>query len=224
MIIQIAEAHKALKEIKDAHNNVQHLYETKIRELEAVIEKKEKALVELNASLFKMAQENIAKDEEIKGLKTPKVLPTEKPFNVEMLTPMFDMHADIVRQIEANRARQLESELIKLPKEFTMKGTIEWNKEPAEEKLEVDKWYDARTFDEETLKKLLKVGTFVNVLTDWQEDEKRDVPKVDDCLIVTAFVTAVEGETTGWDKEETAVYVDRYKIVPNYWFKILKEY
>lgn len=96
--------------------------------------------------------------------------------------------------------------------------------EPAEEKLEVDKWYDARTFDEETLKKLLKVGTFVNVLTDWQEDEKRDVPKVDDCLIVTAFVTAVEGETTGWDKEETAVYVDRYKIVPNYWFKILKEY
>lgn len=96
--------------------------------------------------------------------------------------------------------------------------------EPAEEKLEVDKWYDARTFDEATLKKLLKVGTFVNVLTDWQEDEKRDVPKVDDCLIVTAFVTSVEGETTGWDKEETAVYVDRYKIVPNYWFKILKEY
>lgn len=176
MIIQIAEAHKALKEIKDAHNNVQHLYETKIRELEALIEKKEKAIDELNASLFKMAQENIAKDKEIKWLKTPKILPTEKPFNVEMLTPMFDMHADIVRQIEANKARQLESELIKLPKEFTIKGMIEWIKEP-EEKLEVGKWYDARTFDEATLKKLLPVGTFVSVLTDWQEDEKENYQK-----------------------------------------------
>ena len=124
MIIQIAEAHKALKEIKDAHNNVKHLYETKIRELEALSEKKEKDIDELNASLFKMAQENIAKDEEIKWLKTHKVLPTEKPFNVEMLTPMFDMHADIVRQIEANRVHQLESELIKLPKEFTIKGRL----------------------------------------------------------------------------------------------------
>lgn len=217
MIIQIAEAHKALKEIKDAHNNVQHLYETKIRELEAIIEKKEKAIAELNASLFKMAQENIAKDEEIKWLKTPKVLPTEKPFNVEMLTPMFDMHADIVRQIEANKARQLESELIKLPKDFIMKGTIEWVKEPTEEKkLEVGKWYDARTFEVEELKRLLPVGTLVTVKTDGIIDE--EVIHIDDSDTETSEVTEIEKEGN-----ETVVYVKCYKHVSNNWFKIIEE-
>lgn len=215
MIIQIAEAHKALKEIKDAHNNVQHLYETKIRELEALIEKKEKDIDELNASLFKMAQENIAKDEEIKWLKTPKILPTEKPFNVEMLTPMFDMHADTVRQIEANRVHQLESELIKLPKEFTIKGTIEWIKEP-EEKLEVGKWYDARTFEVEELKRLLPIGTLVTVKTDAVIDEEKVYS--DDSDTETSEVTEIEKE-----ENETVVYVKCYKHVSNNWFKIIEE-
>lgn len=215
MIIQIAEAHKALKEIKDAHNNVQHLYETKIRELEAFIEKKEKDIDELNASLFKMVQENIAKDEEIKWLKTPKVLPTEKPFNVEMLTPMFDMHADIVRQIEANRVHQLESELIKLSKEFTIKGTIEWIKEP-EEKLEVGKWYDARTFEVEELKKLLPIGTLVTVKTDGIIDEEEI--HIEDSDTETSEVTEIEKEGN-----ETVVYVKCYKHISNNWFKIIEE-
>lgn len=219
-----------IKKLKETQRDLQWQYDMELHRLENECKKKEKAIDDLNTSLFEMAQMNTDKDkqikalqEEIKWLKTLKVLPVEKTLDVEMLPLVFDIHADIVKQLSKYRARQLETELIKLPKEFTVKGKIEWIKKPIEEKLEVGKWYDARTFDEATLKKLLPVGTSVNIVTDWQEDEKREVPNVDDRLIVTAFVTSVEGETTGWDKEETAVYVDRYKIVPNYWFKILKE-
>lgn len=220
-----------IKKLKETQRDLQWQYDMELYRLESEIEKKEKAIDELNSSLFEMAQENTNKDkqikalqEEIKWLKTPKVLPVEKTLNVEMLPTVFDIHADIVRQLSEYRARQLENEIIKLPKEFTVKGKIEWIKKPDEEKLEVDKWYDARTFKVKTLKKLLPVGTLVNVITDWQEDEKRNVPKVDDCLIVSAIVTSVENEQEGWDIEETSVYVDRYKIVPNHWFKIPKEY
>lgn len=51
-------------------------------------------------------------------------------------------------------------------KSFTLTGKLTMLKEPAEEKLEVGKWYDARTFEEETLKKLLPVGTLVAIVTD----------------------------------------------------------
>ena len=217
MIIQIAEAHKALKEIKDAHNNVQHLYETKIRELEALIEKKEKAIDELNASLFKMAQENIAKDKEIKWLKTPKVLPTEKPFNVEMLTPMFDMHADIVRQIEASRARQLESELIKLPKDFIMKGTIEWVKEPTEEKkLEVGKWYHTTDFTKKELEKLLPKETTILV------EEKVLYENIETTPPTETKKTTVKRITTDNFSEITLIEINTGAFLKE-WFKITEE-
>lgn len=50
--------------------------------------------------------------------------------------------------------------------------------ETTEEKLEVGKWYDARTFEEETLKKLLPVGTLVTIITDWDIDEKKKLNKL----------------------------------------------
>ena len=95
--------------------------------------------------------------------------------------------------------------------------------ESVEEKLEVGKWYDARTFEVETLKKLLPVGTLVAIVTDGIVDEKRNKPEGDRSIIVHSTVTSVESEVAGWDSEETVIYVKRYQFVSNNWFKIIKE-
>lgn len=109
-------------------------------------------------------------------------------------------------------------------KSFTLTGKLTILKEPAEEKLEVGKWYDARTFDEETLKKLLPVGTLVTIITDWDIDEKRNLTNCDSFRTAVSPVTAIESEVDEYDREETYIYVDRYKVVTNNWFKIPKEY
>lgn len=150
--------------------------------------------------------------EENEGLK--ETLRCIRQDNQELREKLFSKTKDEKLDALEKRVAYLEDRL----------SPVELGVKKVEEKLEVGKWYDARTFDEATLKKLLPVGTFVSVLTDWHEDEKRELPKVDECFKVNAIVTSVEGETTGWEREETAVYVDKYKIVPNYWFKILKEY
>lgn len=220
-----------IKKIKEAQRDLQWQYDMELYRLESEIKKKEEAIDDLNSSLFEMVQMNTDKDKqiealqkEIKWLKTPKILPVEKTLNVEMLTPVFDIHADLVRQLSEYRARQIETELIKLPKEFTVKGKIEWVKKPAEEKLEVGKWYDARTFEVETLKKLLPVGTLVAIVTDGIVDEKRNKPEGDRSIIVHSTVTSVESEVDEWDSKETVIYVERYQFVSNNWFKIIEEY
>ena len=111
-------------------------------------------------------------------------------------------------------------------KSFTLNGklTVMGEPEPAEEKLEVDKWYDARTFDVATLKKLLPVGTFVTIITDWDIDEKRNLTNCDSFRTAVSPVTSIESEVDEHDREETYIYVDRYKVVTNNWFKIPKEY
>lgn len=169
-----------IKKLKETQRDLQWQYDMELHRLESEVKKKEEAIDDLNSSLFEMVQMNTDKDkqiealqEEIKWLKTPKVLPVEKTLNVEMLTPVFDIHAELIRQLSEYRARQIENELIKLPKEFTVKGKIEWIKKPDEEKLEVGKWYDARTFKVEELKKLLPVGTLVAIVTDGIVDEKK---------------------------------------------------
>lgn len=96
--------------------------------------------------------------------------------------------------------------------------------ETAEEKLEVGKWYDARTFDVETLKKLLPVGTLVTIIAEWDIDKKRNLTNCDRYRTEVSQVTSIESEVDEQGREETNIYVDRYKVVPNYWFKILKEY
>lgn len=220
-----------IKKLKETQRDLQWQYDMELHRLESEVKKKEEAIDDLNSSLFEMVQMNTDKDkqiealqEEIKWLKTPKVLPVEKTLNVEMLTPVFDIHAELVRQLSEYRARQIENELIKLPKEFTVKGKIEWIKKPDEEKLEVGKWYDARTFKVEELKKLLPVGTLVAIVTDGIVDEKRNKPEGDRSIIVHSTVTSVESEVAGWDSEETVIYVERYQFVSNNWFKIIEEY
>lgn len=109
-------------------------------------------------------------------------------------------------------------------KSFTLTGKLTVMDEPAEEKLEVGKWYDARTFEVETLKKLLPVGTLVAIVTDGIVDEKRNKPEGDRSIIVHSTVTSVESEVDGWVSEETVIYVERYQFVSNNWFKIIEEY
>lgn len=109
-------------------------------------------------------------------------------------------------------------------KSFTLTGKLIMLKESAEEKLEVGKWYDARTFEVETLKKLLPVGTLVAIVTDGVVDERKDKPEGDRSIIVHSTVTSVESELDEWDKEETVIYVERYQFVSNNWFKIIEEY
>lgn len=212
-----------IKKLKETQRDLQWQCEMELHRLESELKKKEEAIDDLNSSLFEMVQMNTDKDkqiealqEEIKWLKTPKVLPVEKALNVEMLTPVFDIHAELVRQLSEYRARQVETELIKLPKEFTVKGKIEWIKKPAEEKLEVGKWYDARTFDVEKLKGLLPVGTLVEITTSAGADERR-TSEPQDCIVRT-IVTSVEKENNG-----AVVYVERYQYVENNWFKIIEE-
>ena len=52
-------------------------------------------------------------------------------------------------------------------KSFTLTGKLTMMGEPAEEKLEVGKWYDAETFTVEELKELLPVGTKVFVIKEY---------------------------------------------------------
>ena len=74
MIIKIAEAKELLKEIKEANESLQWKHEMKIRELESIIKKKDKAIDDLNASLFKVTQESMDKDKTNEALqKTSKV-------------------------------------------------------------------------------------------------------------------------------------------------------
>ena len=108
-------------------------------------------------------------------------------------------------------------------KSFTLTGKLTVMDEPTEEKLEVGKWYDARTFEVETLKKLLPVGTLVAIVTDSIVDEKRNKPEGDRSIIVHSTVTSVESEVDAWDSEETVIYVERYQFVSNNWFKIIEE-
>nr|DAW24022.1 MAG TPA: hypothetical protein [Caudoviricetes sp.] len=109
-------------------------------------------------------------------------------------------------------------------KSFTLTGKLTILKEPTEEKLEVGKWYDARTFEEEKLKKLLPVGTLVAIVTDGELDERRNKPEGDRSIIVHSTVTSVDSEVSGWNSTETVIYVERYQFVSNNWFKIIEEY
>ena len=136
---------------------------------------------------------------------------------------------DLEKRI-ADLEEQLEKKVFLLDdnckpiKSFTLTGKLTVMDKPTEEKLEVGKWYDARTFEVETLKKLLPVGTLVTIITDWDIDEKRNLTNCDSFRTAVSPVTSIESEVDEYDREETYIYVDRYKVVTNNWFKIPKEY
>lgn len=107
-------------------------------------------------------------------------------------------------------------------KSFTLTGKLTMLDKTTEEKLEVGKWYDARTFEVEELKELLPVGTKVAIITDSQRDEEETINKK-----VPTYITKVTKVVKEYDvmkgKKQTAVYADIYQFVPNNWFKIIKE-
>lgn len=122
----------------------------------------------------------------------------------------------------ADLEEQLEKKVVLLDdegtpiKSFTLTGKLTVMDEPTEENLEVGKWYDARTFDVEKLKRLLQVGTLVEITTSASADE-RVASAPQDCIVRTR-VTSVEKENN-----RTVLYVERYQFVENNWFKIIEE-
>lgn len=144
-----------------------------------------------------------------------------KEQNMTLKADLEKRVADLEEQL-ANKVFLLDDEGTPI-KSFTLTGKLTILKEPTEEKLEVGKWYDARTFEEEKLKKLLPVGTLVEIVTDGIVDEKRNTPEGDRSIIVHSTVTSVESEVDGWDSEATVIYVERYQFVSNNWFKIIEE-
>jgi hypothetical protein len=185
--------------------------------------------------IIKLCKELIAEKkalmEENEGLK--ETLRCIRQDNQELRAKLFgkqeDERLDTLEKRVADLEKQLEKKVFLLDdegtpiKSFTLTGKLTMLKEPAEEKLEVGKWYDARTFEVETLKKLLPVGTLVAIVTDGIVDEKRNKPEGDRSIIVHSTVTSVESEVDGWDSEETVIYVERYQFVSNNWFKIIEE-
>lgn len=96
----------------------------------------------------------------------------------------------------------------------------------AKEKLEVGKWYDARTFEVEKLKELLPVGTKVVIITNsWvdEEEEEEEVINEEEHTHITNVTKVVEEYNLTKNKKQTVIYADIYQFVPNNWFKIIKE-
>lgn len=132
--------------------------------------------------------------------------------------------SESLADLQNEKRKDLEKRVADLEEQLALTGKLTVMDETTEEKLEVGKWYDARTFEEETLKKLLPVGTLVAIVTDSIVDEKRNKPKGDRSIIVHSTVTSVESEVDERDSEETVIYVERYQFVSNNWFKIIEEY
>jgi hypothetical protein len=200
MIRQIAEAHKLLNQIKDAHSGLQGAYERRIMVLQEIIEEKEKAINDLNASLFKVTQESMDKDKTIEAL------------------------AEQVKELNLSKENKLfllDDEGAPI-KSFTLTGKLVLMEEPAEEKLEVGKWYDARTFEVEKLKELLPVGTKVAIIPNSWVDEE-EVINEEEHTHITNVTKVVEEYNLTKNKKQTVIYADIYPFVPNNWFKIIKE-
>ena len=109
-------------------------------------------------------------------------------------------------------------------KSFTLTGKLTpMNEtEPTEEKLEVGKWYDARTFEVEKLKELLPVGIKVAIIPNGWVDEA-EVINEEEPTRITNVTKVVEEYDLTKNKKQTVVYADIYQFVPNNWFKIIKE-
>ena len=101
-------------------------------------------------------------------------------------------------------------------KSFTLTGKLTVMDEPTEENIEVGKWYDARTFDIEKLKRLLQVGTLVEITTSTSADE-RVASAPQDCIVRTRVTSVVK------ENNKTVLYVEHYQFVENNWFKIIEE-
>lgn len=233
MIIQIAEAKALLKEIKEANESLQWKNEMKIRELESIIKKKDKAIDDLNASLFKVTQESMDKDKtiealqkDIKGIQIKSITEIAKhenelselrKANTEMAKLAMDRYFEIKRlkrEIENKKVFLLNDEGEPI-KEFTLTGTLKLVEETTKEKLEVGKWYHTDDFTLENLQKLLPIGTTVMVEQDVAYDNIETEPPS------KGKIRKVEKITTRF-RVDTPL-IDVGEVVSREWFKIIEE-
>ena len=123
-----------IKKLKETQRDLQWQYDMELYRLENNLKKKEKAIDDLNASLFKITQENMEKDKIIEALE-------------EQLKQM-NIKTDLEKRVAYLEERLEPVELVV---------------SVAKEKLEVGKWYHTTAFSIEELKELLPVGTKVEV-------------------------------------------------------------
>ena len=197
--------------------------------LESEIKKKEEAIDDLNASLFEMAQMNTDKDKLIKGLQIENNILREilkdKEYEIHKLKlenqhqQRLDILEKHVADLEQGKKLFLLDDNSTPIKSFTMTGKLTIMNETTEEKLEVDKWYDTRTFDVEELERLLPMGTNV-IVTKKPDSVTNDNPSVDETIEV--IKTQVTGVYKTLIKNRVVISVGE-DIFNRQWFKIVKE-
>ena len=140
------------------------------------LRKKKEAIDDLNASLFEMAQMNTDKDKLIKALQTENSMLRETLKDKEYKIHKLQLEIQQQQQLETLEKRVADFEQGKklfllddnsTPiKSFTLTGKLTVMDEPAEEKLEVGKWYHTLDYTVDELRKLLPVGTTIFVEKD----------------------------------------------------------
>lgn len=121
--------------------------------------------------------------------------------------------ADLEEQLEKN-IFLLDNEGTPI-KSFTLTGKLTMLKEPAEEKLEVGKWYHTTDFTKEELEELLPVGTKVEV-----EDE---VHYEDMATKAPENTVIAEVQKLVYGNVENRLLIDIDSWFNREWFKIIKE-
>ena len=144
-----------IKKLKETQRDLQWQYDMELYRLESKLKKKEKAIDDLNASIFKVTQENMEKDKIIKALEE----------QVKQMNTKTDLE---------KRVAYLEDRL----------SPPELGAENAKEKLQRYKWYNSTEFTKEELLKKLGTGVLVEVILDpskdnkWQDPEETEVKTV----------------------------------------------
>lgn len=218
-----------IKKLKEAQRDLQWQYDMELYRLESEIKKKEEAIDDLNASLFEMAQMNTDKDKLIKGLQIENNILREilkdKEYEIHKLK-LENQHQQRLEILEKHVADLEQGKKLFLLddnstpiKSFTMTGKLTIMNETTEEKLEVDKWYDTRTFDVEELERLLPMGTNV-IVTKKPDSVTNDNPSVDETIEV--IKTQVTGVYKTLIKNRVVISVGE-DIFNRQWFKIVKE-
>ena len=100
-------------------------------------------------------------------------------------------------------------------KSFTLTGKLTMLKEPAEEKLEVGKWYHTTDFTKEELEELLPVGTKVEVEKDVSYEDMST--KEPENTVVGEVKKLVYGNV------ESRLLIDIDSWFNREWFKIIEE-
>jgi hypothetical protein len=174
-------------EVKKLLKDIEVLHEETVTSLKAEIAKLENELLEARKANREIAKLAMDRYFEIKRLK--KEIEKEKVFLVD----------DGGKPI----------------KEFTLKGTLKLIKEPAEEKLEVGKWYHTTDFSLEELKELLPVGTKVEAEKEvFYQNIDIEPPNVVEQCEVKEVIKGIPNQKT---------YISKGEAFFKEWFKIIEE-